>query len=134
VRAALLFLIAGLMTGWSQASEVPILRVAGLGRCSDSRDVILRVLPKGALTLNGEPQKPETLGQRLDAIYATRWSKHLFLAGDPKATLGDVLRVIRIVAKRVDYVVIVTPPVLKQAAYRDDGTCLAPNLPPGYPR
>jgi hypothetical protein len=45
----------------------------------------------------------------------------------------DVVEVMRIAAKQVDYVVIVTPSVLRKATYKEDGTCLDPNLPPGYP-
>jgi hypothetical protein len=96
------------------------------------RDIILHVSPHG-LMLNQEQQKPETLGTRLDVIYASRWSKHVYVTSDPKVRFGDVLRVVRIAAAHVDYVVIVTPSVLKQATYGSDGRCLAPNLPLGYP-
>jgi len=83
--------------------------------------------------LNQVPQKLNELGRRLDVIYTTRWSKHVYLTSDPSVPFSDVLRIVRIAATRVDYVVLVTPSVLKQATYRGDGTCLAPNLPPGYP-
>ena len=97
------------------------------------RDVILHVTPHGGLMLNGEIQKGDELGQRLDAIYATRWSKHVYITSESNVPFDEVLRVIRIAARHVDYVVIVTASVLKRATYREDGTCLAPNLPPGYP-
>jgi hypothetical protein len=108
-------------------------RIAGLGRCSDVRDIILRVLPNGGLTLNSEPQTRDGLARRLDDIYRTRWSKHAYITSEPNVSLGEVVEIIQLVAKHVDHVVIVTPSVLKLATYRSDGTCLAPNLPSGYP-
>jgi hypothetical protein len=128
VRVALISLIFGVMTACSQTERGLFVRVAGLGRCSDIRDIILHVRSHG-LMLNQEQQKPETLGARLDVICATRWSKHVYVTSDPEVRFGDVLRVIRIAAAHVDYVVIVTPSVLKQATYRSDGRCLAPYGP-----
>lgn len=96
------------------------------------RDVVLKVLPHGVLTLNSEPQKLGNLGLRLDAIYETRYWKYVFITSDLDVPLRDVVEVIRIAAKHVDYVAIVTLSVLGQATYRGGGTCLDPNLPPGY--
>jgi hypothetical protein len=110
-----------------------MVRIAGLGRCSDVRDIILRVLPHGSLTLNSEAQTREGLARRLDDIYRTRWSKHVYITGDPNVPFLEVVEIIRLASKHVDHVVIVTPSVLKQATYQSDGTCLAPNLPSGYP-
>jgi hypothetical protein len=121
------------MAGWPQTPDTLFVRVAGLGRCGDVRDVVLHVLPNGGLTLNEQLQKRKELGRRLDAIYETRWSKHVYVASDPNVAFSDVLEVIRIAAKHVNYVVVVTASVLKQATYRGNGTCLAPNLPSGYP-
>jgi hypothetical protein len=107
-------------------------RIAGLGRCSDIRDIILRVLPRGGLILNSAAQTREGLVRRLDDIYRTRWSKHVYTS-EPTVPFHEVIEIIQLVSKHVDHVVIVTPSVLKQASYRSDGTCLAPNLPSGYP-
>jgi hypothetical protein len=106
-------------------------RIAGLGRCSDVRDIILRVLPHGGLTLNSEVQTREGLARRLDDIYRIRWSKHVYITSAPNVPFREVVEIIQLVAKHVDHVVIVT--VLKHATYRSDGTCLAPSLPSGYP-
>lgn len=133
VRFAVLLLAFSLMAGSPQAPDNLFVRVAGLGRCGDMRDVILHVLPHGGLMLNEQRQERQKLGPRLDAIYRTRWSKHVYVTSDADVPFGDVLEVIRIAAKHVDYVVIVTPSVLKQATYAGNGTCLSPNLPPGYP-
>lgn len=133
MRSALLLLAFGLVAGWSQSPDSLFVRVAGLGPCSDVRDAVLHVLPQGGLTLNGQRQKRDELGQRLDAIYATRWSKHVYVTSDPNVPFASVLEIIRIAAKHVDHVALVTPSVQKQATYRGDGTCLAPNLPAGYP-
>ncbi len=35
-------------------------------------------------------------------------------------------------ARQVDYVVLVTPTVMRKATYREEGTCLDPKLPGGY--
>lgn len=116
-----------------QTPKSLVVRIAGLGRCVDVRDIVLHVLPQGGLTLNGQPQKRADLGRRLDEIYRRRWSRHVYITSDPNALLGEVVEVIDIAGKHVDHVVIVTPSVLKKATYRGDGTCLDPNLPPGYP-
>jgi hypothetical protein len=110
-----------------------MVRIAGLGRCGDVRDIILRVLPHGGLTLNSAAQTREGLARRLDDIYRTRWSKHVYITSEPNVSFREVVEIIQLVATHVDHVVIVTPSVLKQATYRSDGTCLAPNLPSGYP-
>ena len=109
-----------------------MVRIAGLGRCSDVRDIILRALPGGGLTLNSEAQTREGLASRLDDIYRTRWSKHVYITSEPTVPFHEVIAIIQHVSKHVDHVVIVTPSVLSQASYRSDGTCLAPNLPSGH--
>src|ERR1035438_6441429 len=62
---------------WRVGPKHIFVSIAGLGRRGDVRDVVLRVPPHGELTLNSQPQKREELGRRLDAIYETRWSKHV---------------------------------------------------------
>jgi biopolymer transport protein ExbD len=107
--------------------------IAGLGRCSDVRDIVLRVRPHGRLTLNSEVQTRDRLARRLDEIYRSRWSKYVYISSEPTVPFHEVIEIVQLVSKHVDHVVIVTPSVLKQATYRRDGTCLAPNLPSGYP-
>ena len=133
VTAALLLFVIVFVAGCFQTLKGVVVRIAGLGRCGDVRDVILQVLPHGGLTLNSQPQKREDLGRRLDDIYRTRWSKHVYVTSDPDVFFSDVIGIIDLAAKHVDHVVIVTPSVLKNATYRGDSMCLDPNLPPGYP-
>ena len=54
------------------------------------------------------------------------------MEGDPNVPFGEVAEVIDIASKQVDFVAILTPPVIKKATYREDGTCLDPNLPGDY--
>jgi hypothetical protein len=131
--ATLLLFVLAFVADCFQMPKGAVVRIAGLGRCGDVRDIILRVLPHGGLLLNSQPQRREDLGRRLDDIYKARWSKHVYIAGDLNVLFGDVVEVINMAANHVDFVVIVTPSVLKRANYRVDGTCLDPNLPPGYP-
>jgi hypothetical protein len=58
--------------------------------------------------------------------------RYVFVTGDSNVPFGDVAEVIGMASKQVDYVSLLTPFVLKRANYRDDGTCLDPNLPTEY--
>jgi len=82
--------------------------------------------------LNGENQKREELGSRLEDIFRTRFYRYLFVTGGPNVEFGEVAKVIDAAAAKVDYVAIVTPSVMKKATYREDGTCLDSNLPADY--
>jgi hypothetical protein len=129
--AALFFGLTAIMGGAHTAAGL-VVRIAGIGRCGDVRDIILEVLPGGGLRLNNQNQKREELGRRLEDIFTTRALRYVFVTSDPNVPFGEVVEVIDIAAKRVDYVAIVTPSVMKQATYLKDGTCLDPNLPRDY--
>jgi hypothetical protein len=129
-----LLCLAGCAPGYSGATTWLFVRIAGLGHCGDVRDIVLEVLPGGILKLNRRDQKREELGRRLDDIFRTRFYKYVFVTADPDARFRDVADVIAIAAEKVDYVAIVTPSVMTKATYREDGTCLDPNLPPDYIR
>lgn len=126
----------------SLAAEVLLVRIARIGRCSDLRDIVLEVLPGGGLKLNGENQRREDLGPRLEDIFRSRYYRYVFVRGGPNVSFGEVAEVIEIAARQVDYVAIVTPSVTRQATYQGNGclpeldpgggTCLDPNLPSDY--
>jgi len=90
------------MTGFVVDSFQPpdsvVVRIAGLGRCGDITDVILRVLPHGGLTINSVAQKREELARHLDDIYRTSWSKHLYIASEPNVPSREVIEVIQLAA------------------------------------
>ena len=118
-----------------------MVRIAGIGRCSSLRDIVLEVLPGGGLKLNSENQKREELGRRLEDIFRTRVVRYVFVTGDPSVTFGEVAEVIDIAAKHADYVAIATPSVMKKATYqggsclrseKNEDTCLDPKLPGDY--
>lgn len=117
-RAVLPAAILGLTTfalGCSHTSTGLVVRIAGTGRCnSDFRDVILEVLPGGNLRLNSENQKRDELAHRLEDIFRTRYYRYLFVEGDPNVPFGEVAEVIDIASKQVDFVAILTPPVIKK--------------------
>ena len=109
-----------------------VVRIAGLGRCSDVRTIVLEVLPGGVLRLNYENQKRDELEQRLEEIFRTRAYRYVFVMGDPNVPFGDVAEVIDTASKQVDYVALLTQSVLERADFREHGTCLDPNLPAEY--
>jgi biopolymer transport protein ExbD len=130
--AVLLFGLAACMVGCSHTPTGIAVRIAGIGRCTDVRDVILDVLPGGGLRVNSENQTRDELGRRLEGIFRTRFYRYVFVTGDPNVPFGEVAEVIDIASKQVDYVAILTPSVMKKATYLEDGTCLDPNLPGDY--
>jgi biopolymer transport protein ExbD len=131
--AALLFGLTTFMASCSHPTPTGLaVRIAGLGRCGDVRDVVLAVLPAGVLRLNGENQKRGELGHRLQDIFRTRAYRYVFVTGDPNVSFGEVAEVIDIASTQVDFVAILTPSVLRKATYQEDGTCLDPNLPANY--
>lgn len=130
--AALLFGLTTFMASCSHPPTGLAVRIAGLGRCGDVRDVVLAVLPDGVLRLNGENQKRNELGHRLQDIFRTRAYRYVFVTGDPNVSFGEVAEVIDIASTQVDFVAILTPSVLRKATYHEDGTCLDPNLPADY--
>ena len=109
-----------------------VVRIAGLGRCNDVRTIVLEVLPGRILRLNSENQKREELEHRLEEIFRTRAYRYVFVIGDPNVSFEDVAEVIDMASKQVDYVALLTPSVLGRADFRDDGTCIDPNLPTEY--
>ena len=130
--AALLFGLTAFMASCSYPSTGLAIRIAGLGRCGDVRNVVLEVLPGGVLRLNSENQKRDELGHRLQDIFRTRAYRYVFVIGDPNVSFGEVAEVIDIASTQVDFVSIPPPSVLRKATYHEDGTCLDPNLPPEY--
>jgi biopolymer transport protein ExbD len=130
--AALLFGLTAFIASCSHPSTGLAVRLAGLGRCGDVRDVVLEVLPGGVLRLNSENQKRDELGHRLHDIFRTRAYRYVFVTGDPNVSFGEVAEVIEIASTQVDFVAILTPSVLRKATYQEDGTCLDPNLPADY--
>ena len=90
------------------------------------------MLPGRILRLNSENQKREELEYRLEEIFRTRAYRYVFVMVDPNVSFGDVAEVIEMASKQVDYVALLTPSVLGRADFRDDGTCIDPNLPTEY--
>jgi len=129
---ALLFGLTAFVAGCSHPSTGLAVRIAGLGRCGDVRNVVLEVLPGGILKLDSKNQKRDELGQRLQDIFRTRAYRYVFVTGDPDTSFGEVAEVIDTASKQVDFVAILTPALIKRAAYQEDGACLDPNLPADY--
>ncbi len=118
--AALLFGLTTFMASCSHTATTGLaVRIAGLGRCGDVRDVVLAVLPAGVLRLNGENQKRDDLGHRLQDIFRTRAYRYVFVTGDPNVSFGEVAEVIDIASSQVDFVAILTPSVLRKATFQE---------------
>ena len=113
-----------------QSVGIPV-RIAGIGRCGDMRNVVLEVLPQRGLKINSESLPRELLDRRLKEIFRTRVYRYVFIIGDPAAAFGDVADVIDIAAKQVDHVTVLTPTVAKMHTGQEGG-CINPNLPPEY--
>jgi hypothetical protein len=128
----LLFGLTTFVKGCSRPPTGLAVRIAGLGRCGDVRDIVLEVLPGGALRMNSENQRRDELGQRLEDMFRTRYYRYVFIKGDPNVSFGEVAEVIDIASKEVDFVAILTPSVIRKATSHEDGTCLDPNLPADY--
>src|SRR5581483_10197285 len=118
--AALLLGLSTLSVSCSQKPKGLYVRIAGIGRCEDNRNILLEVLPKRGLKLNGEDQKRDELERRLKDIFKTRVYRYVYVIGDPNVSFGEVAEVIGIAAKQADYVSIVIPSVMKQATYRGE--------------
>jgi biopolymer transport protein ExbD len=117
--AALLFGLAAFMASCSHPSTGLAVRIAGVGRCGDVRNVVLEVLPGGVLRLNSENQKRGELGHSLQDIFRTRAYRYVFVIGDPNVSFGEVAEVIDIASTQVDFVSIPPPSVLRKATYQE---------------
>jgi hypothetical protein len=55
------------------------------------------------------------------------------VTADPGVRFGDVANVIDAASPQADYIVLITPSVLRSLSFTDEGdTCLAANLPQEY--
>jgi biopolymer transport protein ExbD len=97
----------------------------------DRRVVVVQVLSNGDLRINQENVDREHLDRRLEDLFKTRVYRWIFVVGDPDLQFGEVAGVIDAASRKVDYIAIPTPSVLKRADWKN-GVCIDPNLPPSY--
>lgn len=81
--------------------------------------------------INRDVVNRRDLNPRLEEIFKTRVYRWVLVAGAPDLQFREVAEIIDEVSKKVDYMAILTPSVLKQADWRT-GTCIDPNLPHDY--
>jgi biopolymer transport protein TolR len=131
--AALFVLLAGIVAMFPDTPRGLPVRIARVQPCGedDRRVVVVSVLPRGVIRINQEDVSRTDLNRRLEELFKTRVYRWVLVAGDPSLQFREVADIIDDVSKKVDYISILTPAVLKQADWRT-ATCLDPNLPHDY--
>jgi biopolymer transport protein ExbD len=130
---AALFVIASAVPDAPPPSRGLAARIATLGRCGDSRQIVLQVGHSGRVRINQEQARIEGLPHRLEEIFRTRAYRYAYVTADPDVRFGDVANAIDAASPQADYIVLITPSVLRRLTFTDEGdTCLDPNLPQDY--
>lgn len=97
----------------------------------DRRAVVVQVLSNGRIKINSEDVERQNLGTRLEQIFRIRVYRVVFVAGDPGLPFSEIIQVIDVAAKPLDYVALLAPSVLNQV-HGGSGICFDPNVPRSY--